>query len=118
MDRSEKKKQRDRRQTVRLLPMISQFAISMLVPICICFYVGYLIDKHLGTSFMAVVLFFVGALAGFTSVYKLARGLTAEDRNTDGGSEKKMGGAQGSDGTLDRDNPSGGDGSDNTSDIL
>ncbi|MCR5209852.1 MAG: AtpZ/AtpI family protein [Lachnospiraceae bacterium] len=118
MDRSEKKKQRDRRQTARLLPMISQFAISMVVPIFLCFYVGYLIDKHFGTSFMAVVLFFVGALAGFTNVYKLARGLTAEDRNTDDGSAEEMGGAQSSDGTLDRNNPSGGDGTDNTSDIL
>ena len=57
---------------VRSLSMISQFTIHMLVPICMCSYVGYLIDKKLGTSFVFILLFFVGALAGGRNIYLLA----------------------------------------------
>ena len=58
---------------VRSLSMISQFTIHMLVPICMCSYAGYLLDEKLNTSFLFIVLFFVGALAGGRNVYRLAR---------------------------------------------
>jgi F0F1-type ATP synthase assembly protein I len=55
------------------LTMITQFGINMLVPIFICTFVGILLDKKLGTSWITVVLFFVGALAGFTNVFRFAK---------------------------------------------
>ena len=58
---------------VRCLSMISQFTIHMLVPICMCSYLGYLIDEKLNTSFLFIIFFFVGALAGGRNVYQLAR---------------------------------------------
>ena len=58
---------------VRCLSMISQFAIHMLVPIFMCSYVGYLLDEKLNTSFLFIVFFFVGALAGGRNVYQLAQ---------------------------------------------
>lgn len=67
------KKQDEKKQTVRLLSMISQFGINMLVPIFLCFFGGRLLDKHFGTSYWTVVLFFVGAIAGFRNVYVFAK---------------------------------------------
>ena len=46
------------------LTLISQFGIMMLVPTGMMFALGYWLDGRLGTQFFAVVLFFVGVLAG------------------------------------------------------
>ena len=53
--------------------MISQFGINMLVPIFICSFAGMFLDRKLGTSYWTIVLFFVGALAGFTNVFRFAK---------------------------------------------
>ena len=66
---------------VRCLSMISQFAIHMLVPICMCSYLGYFLDKKWNTNFMFILLFFMGALAGGRNVYRLARKLSGGDDN-------------------------------------
>ncbi len=55
------------------LSMISQFGITMLVPIFLCSVVGWYIDEKIGTGHWFVVLFFVGALAGFRNIYILAK---------------------------------------------
>ena len=48
------------------LTLISQFGIMMLVPTGMMFALGYWLDGRL-------VLFFVGVLAGFGNIYRLAR---------------------------------------------
>ena len=53
--------------------MITQFGINMLVPIFLCSFLGMFLDRKLGTSVWMVTLFFVGALAGFTNVFRFAR---------------------------------------------
>ena len=63
------------RSTLRMLAMFSQFGIHMLVPIFLCSFLGIFIDKKLGTSYWMVILFFVGALAGYRNVYRLAKRL-------------------------------------------
>lgn len=55
------------------LMMISQFGVNMLVPILLCSFIGIAIDRKLGTSFWVVVLFFIGAAAGFRNVFKFAK---------------------------------------------
>lgn len=55
------------------LTMITQFGVNMLVPIFLCSFAGMYLDRWLGTSFWMVALFFVGALAGFTNVFRFAR---------------------------------------------
>lgn len=64
---------------MRSLTTISQFGINMIVPICMCSFVGYFLDKWLETSFFMIVLFFVGALAGFRNIYILARKIYEDD---------------------------------------
>lgn len=53
--------------------MITQFGISMLVPIFLCSFLGWYLDQWLSTDYLFVVLFFVGALAGFRNIYILAK---------------------------------------------
>lgn len=53
--------------------MITQFGVNMLVPIFLCSFAGMFLDRKLGTNVWTVALFFVGALAGFTNVFRFAR---------------------------------------------
>lgn len=55
------------------LSLIMQFSINMLVPIFMCSFLGMYMDKKFGTSFWFVLLFFVGALAGFRNIFVLAK---------------------------------------------
>lgn len=55
------------------LMMVSQFGINMLVPIFLCSIIGIFIDEKCGTDIWVVVLFFVGAAAGFRNVMKFAK---------------------------------------------
>ena len=71
---------KDNNKIMKSLTMVSQFAIHMLVPIGICSYVGYLIDRELGTSFMFILLFFIGALAGGRNVYRLATKISGSEK--------------------------------------
>ncbi len=57
----------------RALVMITQFGVNMLVPIFLCSFAGMYLDRKLGTNVWMVALFFVGALAGFTNVFRFAR---------------------------------------------
>lgn len=49
---------------------ITQFTLLMIVPIFLCFFAGLYLDKALGTSFISIIMFFVGALAGGTAIYR------------------------------------------------
>ncbi len=55
------------------LTMITQFGINMIVPIAFCSFAGYYLDRWLGTSYLVIVLFFIGAMAGFRNVYIFAK---------------------------------------------
>ncbi|MCM1040384.1 MAG: AtpZ/AtpI family protein [Roseburia sp.] len=66
------------RNVYHSLMMISQFGINMLVPIFLCSFLGIFIDKKCGTSFWVVVLFFIGAVSGFTNVFRFARKIYEE----------------------------------------
>ena len=55
--------------------MITQFGIYMIVPILLCTFLGIFLDRQFSTSFLVIILFFVGALAGFTNVFRLAKSI-------------------------------------------
>ncbi len=57
----------------RSFAMITQFGINMLVPIGLMTWLGVYLDKRFGTSYLMVVLFFVGAVAGGRNVYRMAQ---------------------------------------------
>ena len=55
------------------LAMITQFGITMLVPIFLCSFLGWYLDQWLQTSWLFVALFFIGALAGFRTIFILSK---------------------------------------------
>ena len=80
------------RNVYQALTMITQFGINMLVPIFLCSFLGIFLDKRLDSSVFTVTLFFVGALAGFTNVFRFARkiyGQPAVTRKRSAGKEPK-----------------------------
>ena len=67
------KKNKYKKSVYQSLAVITQFGINMLVPIFLCSFAGMFLDEKLGTAFWFVLLFFVGALAGFRNIFILAR---------------------------------------------
>ena len=67
------------KEIFKLLTCITQFGINMLVPTVLCFLLGLWLDKQLGTSFLVVILFFVGAAAGARNVYRLFKKYMGND---------------------------------------
>lgn len=57
----------------RSMMMITQFGINMLVPIFACSFLGIFLDRKLGTNYLMVIFFFIGALAGGRNVYVFAK---------------------------------------------
>lgn len=55
------------------LVMITQFGFHMLVPIFLCTFLGIFLDRCLDTSWITILLFFIGAVAGFRNVYIFSR---------------------------------------------
>ncbi len=47
----------------------------MIVPILLCTFAGIFLDRLLGTSFIVIILFFIGALAGFRNIFVFAKGM-------------------------------------------
>lgn len=65
------------------LSFITQFGINMLVPIFLCSFIGMYLDKKLGTNFIMIILFFVGAVSGGYNVYRLSKKhLKKSDKNS------------------------------------
>lgn len=87
-----KKRKGDDRIVYQSLAMILQFGLNMIVPICMMSALGIWLDRKLGTSFLTVVLFVVGAVAGGQSIYRMVRGMcreeTQEPENEGRGPEK------------------------------
>ena len=55
------------------LTLITQFSIHMLVPIFLCTFAGIWLDKKLDTGFLVIILFFMGAMAGFRNIYIMSK---------------------------------------------
>ncbi len=67
------------RKVYQALTMIGQFGINMLVPIFLCSFLGIFLDGKLGTNFLVIIFFFVGAVAGGYNVYRFAGQIFASD---------------------------------------
>lgn len=59
----------------RSLALITQFGLNMLVPIGLMTWLGVYLDRHFGTSYLMILLFFVGAIAGAQNVYRMAKSI-------------------------------------------
>ena len=73
-----RKKREDNSSIYRNLSLITQFTLYMLVPIGGLSAGGYFLDKYFHTSWIIIVCFFVGAIAGAQAVYRLAMKIANE----------------------------------------
>lgn len=69
---------RYKKSVYKSLALITQISIHMLVPICLCTFLGIVIDKKFHTYFV-IPLFLLGALAGFRNVYITMKAVYEEE---------------------------------------
>lgn len=63
----------------KTLVLISQFGISMIVPIGLCMALGMFVADKLSAPIITVPFFILGALAGFRNVYIMAKDAYKDD---------------------------------------
>lgn len=76
------------RNVYRCLVLVTQFGISMLVPIFLCSFLGIFLDRRFGTQFWMILLFFAGAAAGFRNIYRMAKTIYEKKSEKDRYEEK------------------------------
>lgn len=54
------------------LTLVGQFGFMILVPALLCFWAGYRLDQWLGTKFLVIIFFFIGAISGIVNILALA----------------------------------------------
>lgn len=78
-----------RKNVYQALAMVTQFGINMIVPILMCTMLGVYIGEKFNMMFLTVPLFFIGALAGFGSVYRMAKKIFEQESSRDTKNVKK-----------------------------
>ncbi|MCI8541926.1 AtpZ/AtpI family protein [Acetatifactor aquisgranensis] len=68
-----KRRKDDERIVYQSLAMITQFSLNMIVPIAMMCAVGIWLDSKVGTSWITILFFVIGAVAGGQNVYRMAR---------------------------------------------
>ena len=63
----------------KTLVLVTQFGISMIVPIALCMFLGMFVADQLSAPIITVPFFVIGALAGFRNVYILAKSVYQND---------------------------------------
>ena len=53
--------------------MVLQFGLNMIIPIAMCIALGVWIGDKYDMDWIVIPLFFVGALAGYTSIFKMVK---------------------------------------------
>ncbi len=76
-------KMKQHRKIFQTLTLIMQFGLNMIVPIFMCTLFGAWLGRKFDMPFLAVPLFVIGALAGFTNVFKMAKKIYGRDGESD-----------------------------------
>ncbi len=74
-------KKNNKREIVQAFSMVLQFGINMLVPIALCTVLGVWLGDKYNMDWIVIPFFFIGALAGYTSIYKMVKGFL-KDKDT------------------------------------
>ena len=75
----EKKRRSEMSEVVKAMSMVMQIGINMMVPVFLCLFIGYKLDKWLGTNYLVIIFVIMGVLAGFKSVYTLTKGFYSKN---------------------------------------
>lgn len=79
----------DKRETFKLLPLITQLGLVMISSVGMTTALGIWLDRRLGTSYITVILFFVGAVAGCQGAYRLVKKIYRDEDGKDDTMSKK-----------------------------
>ena len=73
----------NRKKTFQTLTLITQLGLIMIVAMGMTTALGVWLDRRLGTSFLTVVLFFVGAAGGVQAVYRMVQQIFGDEDGKD-----------------------------------
>ena len=73
-----KQRKEENRIVYQSLGMVTQFGLNMIVPICAMSALGVWLDRKLGTSYLTIFFFAMGAVAGGQNVYRMAKRMYTE----------------------------------------
>lgn len=73
----------------KTLMLVTQFGISMIVPIVLCMFLGMFVADKLSAPIITVPFFILGALAGFRNVYILAKSVYKDDEKKEQKSDEE-----------------------------
>ncbi|MBR4026356.1 MAG: AtpZ/AtpI family protein [Lachnospiraceae bacterium] len=79
-------KKKDNREVMQSFALVLQFGINMIVPIMMCTLFGVWFGGKYHMEWIVIPLFFMGALAGFTNIFKMTKKFRKNKnakRNTD-----------------------------------
>ncbi len=68
-----KRRKGEERIVYQAMAMVMQFGLNMIVPICMMSALGIWLDRKLGTSYLTILFFVLGAVAGGQNVYRMVR---------------------------------------------
>ncbi len=63
---------KENNRILQALAQVTQFGINMMVPIFGMSLLGYFLDQRFETSWIFILCFFIGAVAGFQNIYRVA----------------------------------------------
>ena len=78
------------RKIFQSLTLVLQFGLNMIVPIVMCTMLGVWLGEKYDISWITIPLFIMGALAGFTNIFKMARKVYGQDGESDRNHAKKI----------------------------
>lgn len=74
---------KNNRKVFQTLTLIIQFGLNMIVPIFMCTLFGAWLGRRYDMPILAVFMFIIGALAGFTNIFKMAKKIYGQDGESD-----------------------------------
>ncbi|MCI9338261.1 MAG: AtpZ/AtpI family protein [Lachnospiraceae bacterium] len=76
-----KQRKNDERKVYQSFAMVMQFGLNMIVPICMMSALGVWLDKRFGTSWITILFFVIGAVAGGQNVYRMTMRMFGTDES-------------------------------------
>lgn len=70
------------REIVESFSMVLQFGINMMVPIAMCIALGVWIGDKYDMDWVVIPFFFVGALAGYNSIFRMVQKYLKKKKDT------------------------------------
>ena len=65
---------------VQSFSMVLQFGLNMMIPIAMCIALGIWLGEKYDMDWIVIPLFFVGALAGYNSIFRMVKGMLKDSK--------------------------------------